>query len=301
MFETCGASMKLVGLMLCRNSDWIIGFSVRAALLWCDAVVVLMHNCTDETWPVVRKRMDGEYANVVWPMWDDSPEWEEMRLRQAMLVAARGLGATHIAMIDDDEILTGPLQPDRVRKLIEGASIGQVLQLPWLQLSGGIDKVMVSGMWQRGRVSMAFKDFPTYHWKAQDGYDFHHRHPMGDQLQYACPIEDQSNGLMHLQFCSRRRLLAKQYLYQLTEMKRWPGRKQPYEISAFYSRSVTESEDAMLAPVPVSWWAPYAHLMQYLNLDAEPWQEKECIRLLKENPELGDGLNDFGLRENWRI
>src|SRR3990167_2593871 len=48
-----GSGMKLIGLMLARNEDWVIGCSLRAALRWCDAVVVALHACIDETQRIV--------------------------------------------------------------------------------------------------------------------------------------------------------------------------------------------------------------------------------------------------------
>src|ERR1017187_4630392 len=113
--------MNLVGLIVTRNSDWILGFSLRAALLWCDQVVVMMHNCTDDTGRIaaeVERESDGRVVCLV----DQSAEWEERRLRQIMLEAARELlHATHIALIDDDEVLTADLLP-RIRRMVENTS-----------------------------------------------------------------------------------------------------------------------------------------------------------------------------------
>jgi hypothetical protein len=39
--------MKLIGLMPVRGEDWILGLSARAALMWCDELVILLHSCTD--------------------------------------------------------------------------------------------------------------------------------------------------------------------------------------------------------------------------------------------------------------
>ena len=314
--------MKLVGLMVTRNSDWIIGFSLRAALLWCDSVVVLMHRCNLDTESVIYAAIldtdedKGEFPigsvgrlinRRVFILEDFSEEWEEMRMRQAMLVKARGLGATHIALIDDDEVLTADLLPP-IRRMVERTSDGQVLMLPWLQLrQNGLKDdmaetgVMSSGMWAKAWASLAFKDNPVYHWATRGGYDLHHRHPMGATLQWNIPFEGRDSGLMHYQFASRRRLIAKQYLYQLTEMKRWPGRRSAADVREQYSLTVRESDAAQLSPIPASWIAGYEDLLQYLHINAEPWQEAECKRLLSENPRLGDGLNDFGLRREWGL
>lgn len=291
--------MNLVGLMLVRNSDWVIGLSLRAALLWCDSVVVMMHNCTDGTSDIVAEIacQSGRVIALV----DNSAEWEEMRLRQTMLEAGRELlNGTHFALIDDDEVLTGNLL-SRIRKYCESIPDGGVLFLPWLQFSaaGYPPQVMSSGIWANQNVSLAFSGHAAFHWEARDGYDFHHRNPMGLPFAPFCPVADRGAGVMHFQFVSRRRLLAKQFLYQLTEMKRWPGRKSASEVAAYYSQTVTESEAAALSPVPDSWWLPYAEWLPLMKPDLEPWQEAECKRLLRENPSLSAGLNDFGLLAEW--
>ena len=275
--------------------------------MWCDAVVVLLHNCTDGTAEVVKTVIPESEAGRVVARSDHAPEWQEMRLRQDMLEIARGLGASHMALIDDDEILTGNLL-GTIQGLVQGIAAGQILQLPWLCLrQNGLSEnmaetgVMVSGMWATQNASTAFLDNPAFHWAARDGYDLHHRHPMGLPYDPRPVVEDRSGGLMHLQFVSRRRLLAKQFLYQLVEQQRWSGRRSASEVRDMYVRTVRESEAARLAPVHESWWAPYAGLMQYLDIDAEPWQESECKRMLAENPGLASGLEDFGLMKEWGV
>jgi hypothetical protein len=161
---------------------------------------------------------------------------------------------------------------------------------------------MKSGIWANQMASTAFQDNPEYYWAAKDGYDLHHRQPYGKtELTWHCPIGDRSAGLMHLQFASRRRLLSKQFLYQLVEQKRWPGRRSVSEVREYYARTVRESDLAILGPVLGAWWVPYWDLMRYLDIDAEPWQEGECRRMIEENPRLADGLDDFGLLKEWGI
>ena len=48
--------------------------------------------------------------------------------------------------------------------------------------------------------------------------------------------------------------------------------------------------------IPAHWWAPYADLMKYLDLNAEPWQEKAIIDAVKEHgPKMFQGLDLFGI------
>lgn len=290
--------MKLIGLMLARNEDWVIGLSARAALMWCDALVVVMHNCTDETEDIVFEDLDEDRVLIYG---ERSKHWEEMRYRQTGLDIARKVGATHIAIIDADEVLTGNALAE-VRTMTEILPDGVCLQVPWFQLRCDAlylpapDRsiaYMSSGMWAHQNSVVSFKDNPKFHWASRDGYDFHHRQPMGLPFVSHHMYDNRASGCMHLQFLSRRRLIAKQFLYQLTERKRWGYDTE--SIKKKYVPTVTESDAAQLAPCPENWWAPYSHLMQYLHVDREPWQEEECFRLIRENPGIEAGLEDFGL------
>ena len=288
--------MNLVGLMLVRNSDWVIGLTLRAALMYCDSVVVLMHRCEDRTAEIVRQ-VEWETRRVA-IFEDQAQEWEEMRLRQTMLDIARELlKATHILTIDDDEVLAGSIGGVSMRCAIENLPDERCLFFPWLQLRG-IGSVMTSGMWGRQSVSVAFKDDARFHWATRDGYDHHHRHPMGIPFQPYDPLNNSRNhGVMHLQFASKRRLLAKQFLYQLIERKRWPGRA----MGADYALTVQEAQTAQIGRVDSAWWEPYRYILRYLDIDAEPWQERECKRLIVEERVPIAGLNDFGLLREWGL
>src|SRR5580658_3305586 len=91
-----------------RNEAWVLGLSARVALMWCDELVILLHACTDATSDIVRGLIQ-EFSERINPIWDRDPTWDEMAHRQTMLESARWCGATHIAIIDADEVLTGNL------------------------------------------------------------------------------------------------------------------------------------------------------------------------------------------------
>ncbi len=106
---------------------------------------------------------------------------------------------------------------------------------------------------------------------------------------------------MHLWGASYRRLVAKHALYKLTERIKDPG-KSIASIDAEYSQAI-HGRGAFDNPraweyseVPASWWAPYMALAnEHLNVDAEPWQEAECRRIVAAQPELVNGLDLFGV------
>ena len=292
--------MKLIATMPCRNEDWCLGLTLRAALMACDEVIVLDHASTDQTPNIIREIINENPGRVFWT-YEQDPVWNECQHRQRMLNEARRHGATHIALIDADEILTTNMIEDdawRFRDIVMGFTGPSILQLPWICLARSIDRRYTEGTWGKNFVSCGFGDDPRAHWTAPGGYDFHHRHPMGVPPSFVRPMQPHEGGLMHLQFLSERRLKAKQALYKGTEVLRWPGRERLEVVNARYNPAVYESlpETQPTAEVPASWWRAYEPLMHHLRIDAEPWQEAEVRRLVREyGRERFAGLDLFGV------
>lgn len=291
--------MKLVAIMPVRNESWILGLTLRAALMWCDEVVVLDHASTDGTGDVIHE-VQMECLRRVTDLYVEG-EWAEMQHRQMMLEEARKLGATHIAMIDADEILTGEMVAegnDFIRMTIQTMPDRAILQLPGYNLRDGIDQYHASGVWSHRWFSTAFKDAPDLGWS---GDKFHQREPGPRILTPYRPVQQGQGGALHLWGASERRLIAKHALYKITERLRWPN-KPAAEIDRMYSWAIKggtpyeSSSEWTYASVPGSWWAPYKHLMKHLDIDAEPWQEAEVRRLVAEHrKEIFAGLDLFGV------
>ena len=297
--------MKIVGMMPARNEGWILGMTARAALCWCDALVILVHASTDDTAKVAITVAQENNPRVT-VMGDDKPVWEEMRHRQAMLDCARAVEATHLALVDADEVLTGNLF-SQVRAFFTNTPSDYVLQLPMLCMRNSLVEAHDSGVWSRGLISFGFKDDPGWFWSSaiRNGYDYHHRHPMGKNFLGYCPIPRTEGGVMHLQFVNDRRLRAKQALYKMQETVRWPGRTNAVELNRKYDQAVYGSarrEDTQLfRTVPASYWDPYSDLMKYVDWEAEPWQEEECKRLLDLHGEKTfSGLDLFGVLDGFK-
>jgi glycosyltransferase involved in cell wall biosynthesis len=293
--------VKIVAILPVRNEDWVLGLSARALLQWADELVILDHCSTDGTFDI-EEQLDSDRVHFIY---DGNPVWREMAHRQKLLECARLRGATHIVTIDADEVVSSNLVP-HMRAIVEDMPPGMVLQLPWITCRDSIHQQHASGLWAEQHASAAFVDSPELGWQAREGYDFHHRHPMGRPCVPFKPFPHAGGGILHLQYSSRRRLLWKQYLYELTEKLRWPGREPISEINKRYAYSVygqaTPPPNGVtsfdLTPVPAEWWSGYADLMQYLHVDAEPWQRAECLKILRDNPGIGEGLDDFGLLES---
>lgn len=273
--------MKLIGVMPARNEGWAIRAALASSLRWCDRVIVLDHASTDDTAAIARTfdRVDV--------LAEADPVWREAAYRQRLLEAAREAGATHVATVDADELLTWNLIP-HARAMVEALGDAEVLRLPWLMLWGSLDKVRANddSVWSRATAPVAFKlGLETCY--PQGDYDIHARAPAGLRPH---EVDGRNAGLMHLQHVSRRRLAAKQALYKLNERIRWNTPTK--QIERRYGPTADES-GMVLADVPGDWWGgERAHV----DADAEPWQEGEVKRLLSlHGREAFEGLDLLGV------
>ena len=125
--------MKLIAGMLARNEQHVLGLSARAALMWCDELVIFNHASQDDT-DKIAHNVAQEHPGRVTILCEQDPVWREMSYRQRMLEAARISGATHYTTVDADEVLTANLLPS-IRLLIADVPYGRVFQPPWVCLA----------------------------------------------------------------------------------------------------------------------------------------------------------------------
>ena len=97
--------------------------------------------------------------------------WDEMAHRQQMLMHARAMGATHIAIVDADEILTGDLvqkygyaEESIIRHAVASVPQNLILRVPLYNLRGSIDRYHANGIWGDRWLGFAFKDAPNLSW-----------------------------------------------------------------------------------------------------------------------------------------
>lgn len=295
--------MHLVALTAARNEEWILGCTGRATLAWCDEVVFLNHASTDRTADIIAdiaEEHPGRVSVIHVP-----GAWDEMHHRQAMLDKARERGATHCAYVDADELLTANLLSEGqsgqpvIREQIETLDPGRYIRVGmpcmWRSLTRWRNDQSVFGC---ASTMLAFADAPFLAWKPkEDGYQFHGREPRG--VIQGRRLAADCGGLMHLQFSSWRRLIAKHALYQMTETLRWPNRSTHAQIAALYSQAPNE-QGARIVDAPSEWFDAYVELFKLVDLEAKPWHEDEVARLLAEHgPERFAGLNLFGLENHY--
>ena len=284
--------MKLIGILPVRNEDWILGLTLRAHLMWMDEVVVLDHASTDGTREIIND-VARENTGRVNLLAEDDPVWREMAHRQRLLEEARGFGATHIAILDADEILCGDIL-EYTREWIGRLPPRMCVTGPMRMMHRSIWDFRrdPSSIWSRATTSIAFADHLELRWRENNGYDHHHREPYGIGAGGTVNVP----AVMHLQFAHWRRLTAKHALYKITERIRWPE-KPVHEIDRLYSLALDET-GLQTQRAPTEWWAPYKHLLGYLRIDQdeEQWQEREARRLVDEyGRAMFRGLNLFGV------
>ena len=268
--------MKLIGLMLARNEDWVIEASAKAALRWCDELVVFLDRCTDNTIECLRVADAGAGRIMYMAETAEKTQWDEMDVRQLTLEQGRANGGTHFAIIDADEILTANLD-DRIRGEFEKLGPGQVLEVPMLAMRTLDIYQDDDSVWSSAWITLGFCDRPIVTWKpAEDGYHHHHRAPYGvkETLRYLRKKED--GGVLHLQFCNRRRLVAKHWLYAYVDHLRWPLREDVAKLSWKYSLALARTNG--LGALPGEWWGNREK--RAIRLDGVPWQEDELRRLI---------------------
>jgi hypothetical protein len=286
--------VKLIGLCLVRNESWIFGMTARAALRWVDSLLIFLDRCTDNTDRIVNGLLkeDGS-SRIAFQHTEQAEHWNEMDIRQQMLVDGRNMGGTHFAMIDADEAITHN-QLANARKWTEELKPGEVLDMPMVCPHRGLEKYRDDHtVWSRSQLSVSFCDRKDLSWKPRDGYHFHQRCPQGSG-PHINPLhgDKAKGGAFHFQWVSWDRLISKHRWYVLNERTRWPNKKSVQELNQVYS----ESSDEMglrTRQIPKEWYGDYD--LHFVYPDHRPWYDAESKRMMETAaPGSLDGLNLFG-------
>jgi hypothetical protein len=227
-----------------------------------------------------------------------------MPQRQAMLESARRNKATHIAIVDSDEVLSGNLIAS-VPLLLRWNDPRVMLQLPLYYMRGSLTRYHANGIWGNRIVDVVFQDHDVAHW---GGDCFHSRAPRGIRWFPSRPVSQADGGVMHLWGCSEARLKAKCALYKLTERLRWPD-KNTSEIERMYNWAIRGETTGpqydmrrygtpaiwTYSEAPESWYAPYKQWLKYVDTERNIWQREECRKIVAKHPGITEGLDLFGV------
>jgi hypothetical protein len=279
--------LKIVALMVLRNESWVIGASLRACLKWADAAAILLDRCTDSTVDIVREIAKETDREILVSETDDAEHWDEMHHRQRNLEDARGMGGTHFAIVDADEILTHN-NLGNVRGWFAGLAPGEVLDVPMIAPWKSLD---VYSPHTRGVITLGFRDMPGMGWapRGEEQYHHHNRPPHGMTARRSVECE---GGVFHLQWAAWNRMIGKHRHYMMSELVRWSYK--PSELNEKYHWAMKPPHGQDLAAVPAEWWGNYAK--GKINLNAPVWYDREVRRMMREyGAGTFAGLDLFGL------
>lgn len=269
--------MNIVGVMLVRNESWILRASIDAALRWVDKLAVLNHKSTDES-RIIAAGYANQTRRVVIGDWTDEEHWLEMDARQSTLEIARELGATHVAIIDADEILTHDCLP-HVRLWFEALEPGECLDLamiaPWKSLDQYTRAI-------GSPLTLGFRDKDGIAWRPRgdEEYHYHNRSPQGSGRHVA-----RDGRVMHLQFANWRRFIAKHRHYMASERIRWGYPvKDVNEKYSWWARLPHETRAILPA-----WWGDYRKAD--IKLDGESWYESALAEMQAKYADKLEGLD----------
>jgi hypothetical protein len=281
--------MRLIGLMVVRNESWVLEASMKAALQWVDGLAIYLDRCTDNTVEIVKKIAKGCKKDILVNESDPDAYWQEMDHRHKNLQDGRGMGGTHFAIIDADEILTSNLLP-WVRGWCEELMPGQVLDLPMVAPWGNLDFYSPN---TRSVMTVAFMDKSDLGWapRGEEKYHHHNRPPHGFTGRMS-PLSLEEGGCFHLQWASIQRKIWKDRHYMMTELLRWNYPEDAINEKYHWWDKLPHGAD--LKAVPPGWWAGYDK--SSIRPTQPSWYEWEVKKLIREHGrERFSKLSLFGL------
>lgn len=287
--------MKIVGMMLAKNEEWVLNLSIPAALEWVDELIIVEDSSTDRT-PQICLSWLRQFPKCIHYTPVTSGEfWEEMTLRQYMYELALQHDPDVVALIDADEVLSRNLCRE-VRNWAGVILPGEGLDVPMIPTWRGLGVYRDDrSVWSRGIISLLVKLGSNIWWSnAADDYAHHSRLPHGITGR-RCGCSKNEGGVFHLQFANWNRLKAKHAWYKMTERVRWPDRPKSSvdELNRKYGQALDEAGLACSA-VPPEWW--FGLDLSVVDLESPGWFPEECKRLMKKyGRETFAGLDLFGV------
>lgn len=127
------ANPVIVAMMRVRNEAATIKFAIEAIASHVDQVVVFDDHSNDDTVARIEEcRSDGLPIDLIRA---DAWLFNESLIHQILVDRGRELGGTHFIQVDADEVLSDEITPGVLRAIMAAMSPGDILALPWLNLT----------------------------------------------------------------------------------------------------------------------------------------------------------------------
>jgi hypothetical protein len=287
--------MKFFCLLPIRNAgDSLIHF-VNCICPLLDGIIVL-DDCSDDLVSLRALYNSATLSNPKIIEIISKRTWfrDEPGDRNLLLERARYYGATHLLVLDSDEMLTANLlaSPRQFLAIVAQLSPGDRLYLRWIQLwkSTVLQRSDV-GRWNNHYKPFVFADHPSGHYSS----DFIHteRSPLnlpGRSLK----LDSRAGGVFHFQFCDWTAVSIKHIWYQMLEILRNPI-KPISEIRAIYEASLDET-GLEVSPIPTDWLSYSIENLPNLMKQSEDWRRLQIRRWIADHGSARfKGINTFGL------
>lgn len=280
--------MNIVCGITAHNEDWILGYTARATLSWCDTLVVLDHCSTDNTSAVLADIQDEFGRTRV--IRETDPVFHPLRYYRRLAEEAKRLGGTHLAIVDADEMVSGNML-ERLRSTAAALTMDEVCEMPWVPMVS-LHERDYTGPRAEWKTGFLFCQLNGEYESVPDGACDIHRSRIPLNVTRLVPVIDrpEQGGFLHLAYIDRRRLLAKIVWWKMLEMLRWPGRRTPQWLNDYYIAPVGDG-----VQVPSEWYEPYQKYEQYVHVGGVSEVEKAARILWTANSARFSGLTTFGL------
>eukprot|EP01006_Ploeotia_vitrea_P019351 TRINITY_DN51530_c0_g1_i1.p1 TRINITY_DN51530_c0_g1~~TRINITY_DN51530_c0_g1_i1.p1 ORF type:complete len:571 (-),score=42.15 TRINITY_DN51530_c0_g1_i1:1417-3051(-) len=163
---------KLAVLTQMRNCEDIIEYYLRSVAKLADIIVLFDDSSEDGT--VLKSQQSLEKLNITFKILTKPPEgemWDELVSYRTMTQTARDYGATHMAIIDTDEIMTGNLVADDLLKnIIYSLEPLEFLTVPLIHPLYSLHRYLVSAHdWVHAKhIQFAWSDDGKIDWRTKD-------------------------------------------------------------------------------------------------------------------------------------
>lgn len=130
-------NLRIAAMMRIRNEQDNIDFIIKSIDKYVDTIIIYDDCSSDNTVSLIKKFIqDGYNINLI-----EGSQWlfNESLIHQILIDKGRSIGVTHYVQIDGDEVISPSLTPDLFRKLMSNMEPGDIMALPWLNLTESLD------------------------------------------------------------------------------------------------------------------------------------------------------------------
>lgn len=137
LVSNCDNDIKIAAMMRIRNEQENIEFVLNSINKYVDVIIIYDDYSDDNTIQIIKQcKNQGINIELI-----EGSEWlfNEALIHQILVDKGRSIGVTHYIQIDGDEIFSDEITPEVLGSIMKSMKPGDILALPWLNLTEDID------------------------------------------------------------------------------------------------------------------------------------------------------------------